>query len=341
MQKKSEKATIYTIAEEAGVSVATISRFFNNKNLVKESTRNRIIEVCNKYRYEPSRIASAITTKRTKTLALLLPSFKEPPFIDLINGAELELSKKGYCLNIFNVRQSIEKEIEIANIIDNRIIDGVIFSGVYGNKNDKVFITEMLERNIPCIMVDRIIPNIDIPYVASNDFLGGKIAADYLLENNHRKIGIITYDRSVYIFNQRVKGFLSVLKKLGLESVFIIDIPLEFKKIESNIVEKLNMIIESNATAVFNTSDSIALILMRSLQERKINIPENISILGYDNMTYANLTYPRLSTVHHDMYEIGRKVAVSLIYRLETGHFENKKLILDPKIVPRESVRRL
>lgn len=138
MLKNIEKATIYTIAKEAGVSVATISRFFNNTVLVKESTRKRIIEICNKYGYEPSKIASAITTKRTKTFAILLPSFKEPPFMDLISGAEYELSKRGYCLIVFNVRQSLEKELEIVKIIDNRFIDGVIFSGVYGIRSNFV-----------------------------------------------------------------------------------------------------------------------------------------------------------------------------------------------------------
>ena len=341
MTEKMEKATIYSIAKEARVSVATISRFFNKPYLVKEETRNRILQICDKYSYEPSKIASAITTKKTKTIALLLPSFKEPPFMDLINGTEYELSKRGYCLNIFNFRESVEREREIAKIIDNRFIDGVIFSSVYGNKNDKIFILEMLKRNIPCIMVDRIIPGINTPSVSSNDFLGGKIAAAYALENNHTKIGIISYNRSADIFNQRVKGFLSILKNAGLGASFIIDIPLEFNKIESSVMDSIEDVIKSKVTFVFNTSDTIAITLMRSLQEKKIKIPEDISIMGYDNMIYSNLVFPRLSTIHHDMHEIGRKVAANLIYKFETGAFENEKLILDPKIVQRDSVRRL
>jgi LacI family transcriptional regulator len=338
---KPKKATIYSIAREAGVSVATVSRFFNKSHLVKETTRNKLLEICSKHGYEPSKIASAITTKRTKTIALLLPSFREPPFMDLLSGAEYELSKRGYCLNIFNVRQSIERELEVASIIDNRFIDGVIFSGVYGNKKDKIFISEMLNRGIPCVMVDRIIPNIDIPYVASNDYLGGKIAAKYLIENNHKRIGIITYDRSVYIFNQRVKGFTDVLKRSNIESEFIFDVSLEFKKIEGNILSKKDEVIKSGVTAVFNTSDSIAIILMRMLLEAKLNIPSDISIIGYDNMAYSNLTHPRLSTVHHDMYEIGKSVVDILIHRLESGTYNSMKQIIDPKIVPRDSVRKL
>lgn len=339
MSDKNEKSTIYSIASEAKVSVATISRVFNRPYLVKEGTRRKILEICDRHGYEPSKIASAITTKKTKTIALLLPSFKEPPFMDLITGTEYELSRRGYCLNIFNLRESIEREAEIAKIIDNRFIDGVIFSSVYGNKKDKIFILEMMERDIPCIMVDRIIPGFNIPFVSSNDYLGGKIACEYAIENNHKKTGIITYDRSVHIFNQRVKGFLSILKKAGLEASFIFDIPLIFKKIDSSVVNIIEDIIKSGVTFVFNTSDTIAITLMRSLQEKEISIPHDISIMGYDNISYSDLVYPRLSTIHHDMHEMGKKVAEILTNKFETGIFENTKLILDPKIVKRDSVR--
>lgn len=341
MAKNMKKATIYTIAKEAGLSVATISRYFNNTNLVKDSTRRRIQDISNKYEYEPSKIASAITTKKTKTFALILPSFKEPPFMDLISGAEYELSQRGYCLNVFNARQSLEREIEIVKIIDNRSIDGVIFSGVYGNKNDKIFITEMLKKNIPCIMVDRIIPKLDIPSVSSNDYLGGKIAANYLIENKHKNIGIITYNRSVYIFNQRVKGFLSKLNKMDLKISFIIDIPLEFKKIEDNILKRRAEIINSGVTALFTTADSLSIILMRMLQEANLKIPEEMSVMGYDNIVYSNLVHPRLSTIHHDMYQMGRIVADNLIYRVENGVYKEMNNVIDPTLVVRNSVRRL
>jgi DNA-binding LacI/PurR family transcriptional regulator len=338
---KPEKATIYSIAKEANVSVATVSRFFNKPYVVKESTRKKLLKICNKYKYEPSKIASAITTKKSKTVAILLPSFKEPPFMDLISGAEFELSNRGYCLIVFNVRQVVEREFEILNIINNRFIDGVIFSGVYGNNKDKAFISEMFNREIPCVMVDRIIPDIDIPYVASNDYLGGKIAANYLIKNNHKKIGILTYDRSVYIFNQRVQGFNDFLKKYGLKSEFIFDISLEFKKIEIDILEKKKDIINSDVTAIFNTSDSIAIALMKVLIESGLKIPDNKSVMGYDDIVYSNLIYPHLSTVHHDMYKIGRKVAEVLLYRLENGNFMENKLILDPVIIPRDSVKKI
>lgn len=267
-----EKVNIYTIAKEAGVSVATVSRVFNRSSLVKKSTRERILTICKKYDYEPSKIASAITTKKTKSIALLVPSLKEPAFIELIDGVEYCLSQNGYTLSIFNARQSTEKQLEIARIVDRRFIDGVIFSGVYGNQEDKKFIIEMQKRKTPCIMVDRIIPNIDIPYVASDEYLGGVLAAEFILENNHTELGIVTYDTAVYIFDQRVKGFKNVLSKKGIKEKFVLTIPLKFGKIEKCLREHKDRILKSKPTAIFATSDSIAIFLINLLLQNNQRI---------------------------------------------------------------------
>ncbi len=335
------KANIYIIAKEAGVSAATVSRFFNNKSIVKESTRKKILKVCNKYNYEPSRIASAITTKKTKSIGLIVPSLKEPPFIELIGGAESILYENGYCLSVFNARQSVERQLEIAKIIDNRIIDGVIFSGVYGREKDKIFINEMLKREIPCIMVDRIIPDIDIPFVASNDYLGGQLAAEYILSNNHKKIGIVTYEREVYIFNRRVTGFMDVLEKNGLKPEFILELPLEFRKVEKTIMAHKEKLLHNDVSVIFGTTDSIAIFLISLFLENNIKVPDKVSVMGYDNITYSRLIYPKLTTIHHDMFELGKVVAKKLLNRLENGDYENNKQIIDPKICIRESVKKI
>lgn len=333
-----KKMTIYKIAREAAVSVTTVSRFFNNPDLVKKSTRNKIFKICKKYDFKPSNVASAITTKKTKTVAILVPSFKEPMFIELIGGAEYVLSRRGYCLSVFNARQSIERELEIANIIDNRFIDGVILSGVYGNKKDKIFISEMLKRNIPCIMTDRIIPDIEIPYVGSNEYLGGKLAAGHVLDNCHHRIGIITYPREVYIMNERIRGFLDELSSKKQKECFVYEVPLKFNEIEPSIRSFIDEALQKKPSVIFNASDSIAFFLIRIMREKGAKIPEDLSIMGYDNIIYSNLITPSLSTIHHDMDELGKVVAENLLYRIENGKYLNMRQIVDPKLMARESV---
>ena len=312
-----KRKNIYFIAKETGVSVATISRFFNNKNLVKRSTREKVLSVCNKYKYRPSRIASAITTKRTKSIALLVPSTKDPVLSDLINGVETKLASKGYCMIFFNTKQSIDKELEILDIISNRIIDGMIVSGVYGSKEDKLFISKVQEREIPCILVDRYIVDTGIPYVASNDYYGGQLAAEYILENNHKNIGIVTYDTKIYIFNERIRGFVDFLKKKGIREKYIIETPRQIGKIGETIIKNREMFLSGEVSVIFANTDLIAIHLMQLLLENNINVPGKISIMGYDNMFFSRFTTPKLSTINHDMFELGSIAADNLINKLK------------------------
>lgn len=340
-RNKPTKVNIYFIAKEVGVSVATVSRFFNNNSLVKEATKTKILEICQKYNYKPSKIASAITTKRTKSIAFIVPSLKEPAFIELISGAELAMSKKGYSMTLFNTRQNVFREKDIIDTLDSMIIDGVIFSGVYGSEEEKIFISEVQKRNIPIILVDRIIPDINIPFVMSNDYLGGQLAAKFILENNHKQVGIVTYSTKVYIFKERVQGFIDILNQVDIHENFILEVPLEYKKIEDALIEKKDFIINSKVSAIFCVADSIAIFLSRILMEDKIKIPDDISIMGYDNLFFSKYLVPRLTTINHDMYEIGRVAAENLIYRLECGRFKNKKIVIDPVLLPRDSVKNL
>lgn len=332
---------IYFIAREAGVSVATISRFFNDNSLVKKSTSLKILEICKKYNYKPSKVASAITTKKTKSVAFLVPTLKDPSFNGLISGVESVLTSKGYCMILFSTTESINIELEILNNIRNRIIDGVIVSGVYGSDEDKLFISEIQKRGIPYLLVDRYIPEIDIPYVASNDYYGGEIAANYILENNHKNIGIITYDTKVHIFKERISGFTSVLKKEGIKEKYIIEIPRQIGKIEESIIKNKDIFLNNKVTVIFAIADMIAIHLIHFLSENNFKIPEEISIMGYDNMFFSKFTTPELTTIDHDMFELGAVAARNLINKLEKNKYKEKKIIIDPKLLVRDSVKKI
>jgi DNA-binding LacI/PurR family transcriptional regulator len=341
MNKNSRSINIHSIANEVGVSVATISRFFNNPDVVKENTKNKIIDVCKKYNYTPSKIARAITTKKTKLIAFIMPSLKDPAFIDIIAGAEKAMSKKGYILCLFNTRQNINREKDIVETIQSMNIDGVMFSCIYGNKEEEMFLLNLQKKDIPIILVDRIIPEVNLPYVMNNDFLGGQIAAKFLMDNNHKKIGILSYSMQVYIFRQRVEGLLKVLNENQIKESFLIEVPLEYKNIEDTINKNIDLMLESGVTAIFCVSDSIAIFLSRLLVEKKIMIPEEISVAGFDNIVFSNFSIPRLTTIDHDMFSLGEKAAENLIFKLETGRFKNKNEVIDPVLIKRDSVRKI
>ena len=147
---KKKKIDIYLIAKEVGVSIATISRYFNNKSIVSKITRKKISNVCEKYNYKPLSVASALNTKRTKSIALSIPGLRQPAFIDLIVAVENMASSKGYSFLLYSTKESIQKELDFLDVINKRTIDGIIVSGVYGFEEDKIFIDEIQKRNIAC-----------------------------------------------------------------------------------------------------------------------------------------------------------------------------------------------
>ena len=329
---------IYFMAEKAGVSVATISRYFNNPDVIKEETRQRIKEVCIKYNYRPSYIASAITTRRTKSIALLSPSLREPAFHKLVFGIEKRLSERGYCLNLFNTKGNVKSEMEIIEIINNRIIDGVIIAGVFGGEEERKSILELKKRKIPTISVDRYILSSNIASVAIDDYTGGRIAAEFLLKKNHTSIGLILYSSKIDIFNERKKGFIDCLRKNNLKAKLVLEIPSSFSSLKDNMEKNKNTILESKITSFFCLTDMIAITLIKLLQENKIKIPEDISIIGFDNIDFSNFIIPALTTIEHYIDTMGEIAVDNLISKIENNKYLKKITILQPKIIERDSV---
>ena len=189
--------------------------------------------------------------------------------------------------------------------------------------------------------MDRYIIDTEIPYVASNDYYGGQLAAEYILENNHKNIGIVTYDTKIYIFNERIRGFVDFLKKKGIREKYIIETPRQIGKIGETIIKNREMFLSGEVSVIFANTDLIAIHLMQLLLENNINIPGKISIMGYDNMFFSRFTTPKLSTINHDMFELGSIAADNLINKLKKNRFKKKKIIIDPKLLIRESVRNI
>jgi LacI family transcriptional regulator len=338
---KVKKIDIYLIAKEARVSIATISRYFNNKSLVSSKTREKIHDVCEKYKYEPLSVASALNTKRTKSIALSIPSLRQPAFIDLITAIENVATSKGYSLLLYNTKEDIHKELDFLNVINKRTIDGIIVSGVYGFEEDKLFIDEIQKRNIACIMVDRYILGSEVPSVISNDYLGGRLASQYLLNNNHKKIGIISFNKEVSILCERIKGFTDFLQSKKLKEYFIEQVPLKVDQLEESLLKHLNLVLASKVTAIFCMADFIAVGLINLLTSRGIRIPQDISIVGYDNILFSKYTIPRLTTIDHKIFEMGQFAANNLINKLERGNYIKIKKIFNPVLIERDSVHKI
>ena len=335
-----EKVDIYFIAKEAKVSPATISRVFNRSELVSEKTCKRILEVCAKYDYKPSVVASSMRTKRTKYIGLVVPNLTNPFFFELLRGAEDFASEKDYYLVVFNSKNNYEKELVFLDAIFKRRIDGIIISGIAGGKKDNFFTKEILKKKLPCILVDRYIEGLDIPSVVTNNFKGGMLAAEYLLKINNKRIGIITFDLKIKIIKDRYNGFKKILDQNNIKGSFLIEIPSDSEDIFEELVKNKEKILKNKVDAIFCLSDFIAINLMELLNNSGRKIPEDLSIIGFDNIGYSQFVNPKLTTIAQDIYKMGNLSCEMLLESINENNI-NKLVqggkILNPKLIIRNS----
>lgn len=346
MKRGKKRKTIYLIAKEAGVSVTTISRFLNGQLNVKKETEKKINEVCSKHNYTPSYVARAITTKRTKTIALMVSFLREnTKTINLISSIEGRLYDYGYCLNLFNSNLDDSKQLEIIKTIDDRIIDGVIVVGsAHGGIEDEIVCRELAARKIPMIFVLGVMEHINAAYVTTDDRKGGKKVANYLIENNHKNFGIVTWGSDIRGHVSREMGFLEGLKENKIDVRFILRLPninSTHSSINNFFKDNFDTIIKSKVSAIFCTADIIALYFMEFLNLNNYKIPEDISIVGFSDIELSELVFPKLTTVNHDCNKIGVLTVDNLIKKIEKGRYIKKKTILEPELIIRDSVSRI
>ncbi len=342
------RKNIYLVAEEAGVSVATISRYFSNPKIVGKSTRDKIEKICKKHNYRPSRFAQAVKTRKMRTIALITPVLIQLKLLELIDSVESNLAKHGYNLNLFNFNLNHDRQVEILKSIDERTIDGVIMAGggISGGDQSLELLNIINSRGLPVVFTEGRLNNSKIPSAIVDSYHGGKIAAEYLIKNNHKKIGIITREIKYSIMKSRVDGFVDALNKSKIKEKFIMEIACQkptkdFNYIKDYFEENTKKIIEKDITAIYATMDPIAIYLIDYMGQSGIKIPGDISVIGFDNQLFSELTSPKLTTIDNDLAKLGKIAVDNLVNKIEKGKYKNIENVVIPTLVERQSVATL
>lgn len=345
------KVSIYKIASEAGVSTTTISRYFKKDIKLAKATIKKIEEVCAKYNYRPSPIASAITTKKTKTIVFVCTNIKDNTrLVDLINSVSERISYHGYGIYLYSTDFNIEKQNAMLRLIDGRLIDGVVIGGhsVVELGKSKLIYDELCKRDIPVVFTEKYIDDMDAPLVAMDGFRGGQIAAKYLLDNGHRNIGIISHgikDINSTSVDDRTNGFLNLLDRNNIDVSFSLKMNVitgqDKINIEEYLIENKDIILKQKATAIFCASDIWALYLMKFLRLNSFKVPADVSIVGFGNIEAGKFSNPMLTTINNDLYSVGSLAVDNLINKLEKGRFIKKKITIEPKLIIRETVTKI
>jgi len=330
------KVSIKDLAEASGVSVTTVSQILNGKgDRFSDETKRRVTALQKSLGYVPDFNARNLIMKSARTIGVLVPDIANPFFSIFIKGIQEVARKNDFVPIIFDANESQQLQSYLEELIQ-RAADGFIIASA---TIDRDAVDTILKRNeIPYLLFDQnAVSEGDRVWI--DDEEGGRLAAEYLIENNHKKIVIVAPENPTENIIRRISGFKEVFAKAGN--------PIKDDDIVNSEVTKnggyhaVSQIIEKDPTAVFTISDEIAIGIYRGLKENGYQIPNDISVMGYDDIDIAEYVTPELSTIHQPAFEMGQVATELLINRLKNRKLQpqNKKLSL--KLIKRRSVKRL
>lgn len=332
------KATIKDVAIKAKVSVATVSRVVNNLDGYSEETKEKVLEAIKELRYQRNAIARGLVTKSTKTIGVLIPIVSAYFYAEILNGIEEQANKNGYGIFLCNTGPNGVRAESYIKMLGERQVDAIIVVSL--SINDEYY-NLLNSLKIPYILVSTLSYRYKIPYIKVDDEQASYTATQFLIEKGHTKIALISGSEDDKIAGiTRVNGYKNALQDYHInvnESI----IKYGDFTYNSGIMCMRELLKEKKEfTAVFATSDEMAIGAISEIVKNKIKVPEDISVMGYDNTLISQMSNPPLTTVAQPLYQMGQKAFDKILTMLETGN-SGDNIILSHKIVERETVKLL
>jgi len=320
------------VAKKAGVSSATVSRIINNLSGYSDETRRKVETAIKELGYKPNAVARGLAGGKTHTIGVLQPSLSSRFSAELIHGIENEAHRCGYSVIICNTDSNGERTMEYLRILSEKRVDGIIFASEWVTGEYGGYLQDM---GIPVVLVSTHSPQFGFPYVRVDDCQAAYTATRYLIDGGHRRIGFISGRPEDPIAGApRIAGFTSALKDAGLpvDDKFFAYGDFHFNSGIAAMETLWSRCL--GLTAVFTSSDEMALGALAFLHENEIKVPDDISLIGYDDTLDALMAMPALTTLHQPIFEMGGK-AVQMLF--ERGPVNN--IIMQHSISERKSVR--
>ncbi len=343
------KTNLLQLAEETGFSASTISRVLSGSSYpVNAKTREIILNAAKAHGYTPPSIRR-LTDKAAErnTIGVVIPTMTNPFYAQLISGIEKKSEQYGFTPIVCSSRRSPKKEIENLKLICESGVKGILVSSI---NDDLSFLSAIARQNFPVVVFDQSLKDLDVSYVKFDYYDAGKLAVEHLYLKGHRRIAFLSppLDRSVR--RDALEGYRKALERFQLpfreEYVIISESESEYGQTSYDfetgaaLAHRLYMLPEL-PTAVFTMNDIMALGIISSLTSLGLRVPEDISVVGFDNLEVSSVSSPSLTSINQPAFEIGYLSAEILFDQLINGCTERKKINLHASIVERNSVASL
>jgi len=331
------RKTLKDVATKAGVSVAVASRVLGNYGYVSEENRLKVLKAAREIGYQPDVLARGLKTKKTYSIGVIISDVTTFFFTSVVRGIEDVASQGGYHVTLCNADEDPQKEKGYLEELYKRKVDGIILSATGKNLS---LVKKLIRSGMPIVLVDRKIDKLDTTQVVVDNKEGAYEAVKHLIKLGYQRIGVINGIKGIWTSEQRFAGYLDALEeselKIKPELIKYGDFRVEGSK--KAMVEFLGM--KNPPEAVFVTNEAMTTGALLAMKEKKVKIPDDIAIVGFDDPIWAPLIEPPLTAVRQPSYSIGTIACQALLQRIEKtnrGRSVHEEIVLKPKLTIRKS----
>lgn len=330
---------IRDVARRAGVSVSTVSRAFNNYSDISEITRNSILKIADELGYKPNIIAKSLSSNRHFRLGMLVEDYDtigllNPLLFEIIMEFKNTATKQGYEIVLLSTTSDLQKSQDLAKLFNEKQIDGAFIMGL--KMTDEYYKSLSTTKN-PCVLHDINIQNPMLSCIGVDNVKGAFMAVDHLIKLGHRRIGFINGRRDAFVSYERLDGYYLALNRNGIpiDNELIAYGDFDDKAAEAAVEELINK--HNDISAIFCASDLMAVGAINMLNNLGYSIPDDISIVGFDDIYLAQFMTPKLTTIHQNRGKIGESAANVLINMVSGQNIG--RVLIEPELIIRESTK--
>lgn len=332
-----DKITIADIARKAGVSRSTVSRVITNNPNVSTDTREKIQSIIDSYKYKPNSLARGLAVGKINVIALIIGDIRNPFYSEMVWMIENILTENGYMVVLCDSGYTIEKEISYLQTVKQLGFSGVILASALESSE----LTSILKTmDCPVLLINRYIKSFECDSVILDNFQGGYTATRHLIELGHTKIGMLAGPVKSTSSLERLEGYKQALQNFQIEyrENFVVNGNLT---IEDGYKYGVNLIksIGDKPTAVFAGNDLMAIGIIQAYNEYGLNIPEELSIVGFDDISYSSINKIGLTTIRQPLQEMAHMVAKRILKKIQDGDSEDRKFIFTPQLIVRKTTK--
>ncbi|MEK3991604.1 LacI family DNA-binding transcriptional regulator [Robertmurraya sp. FSL R5-0851] len=328
---------IADVARMANVSTATVSRVISNAGTVKKETAEKVLEAIKKLNYQPNMLARQLRRSETKTILVVVPDITNTFFSAVLRGIESVAIENGYQVLLGDARNNVETETSYLTILGQKKADGLIL--LTARTDQKIL--EELSQDYPVVLACEYYEGTVLPTVSIDNVSSARKATEYLISLKHNRIGHISGPLNVVVGRDRCKGFHQAMSKHGL----LVD-PSLVQEGEFSFESGFNLMmkflsLEEPPTAIFAGNDEMAMGAIKAAKSKGFRVPEDLSVVGFDDIKFASIFEPALTTIAQPTFDMGQKAMHLLLRLINNEELEKDQFILPDNLIVRESCKEL